>query len=208
MAGDDKVRNIQDDALLIRAALRGSLDSFNRLILRYQDSVYTLAYRLMGDADSAADMTQETFITAYRRLDTYRGGSFKSWLLRIVTNTSYDELRRRKRRPATALDDLPGGESDDGPPIPSSAATPEEHAQQTELNIAIQDCINGLPDDQRVTLVMSDVEGYSYQEIADSMNTQLGTVKSRLSRARTAMRRCLEAVEELLPGEFRLKDKD
>lgn len=208
MAGDDKLRDIADESGLIRAALRGNLDAFNRLVLRHQDAVYSAAYRLMGDPDSAADMAQETFIAAYRRLDTYRGGSFRAWVLRIATNACYDELRRRKRRPATHLDDLPGGDSDDGPPLPSPAATPEERAQQGELNAAIQDCINALPADQRHALVLSDIEGYSYQEIADLQRVQLGTVKSRLSRARAAMRHCLEAVQELLPVEYRLKDNE
>jgi RNA polymerase sigma factor (sigma-70 family) len=192
------------EADLIAAALRGSIDAFNALVQLHQDAVYSLTYRVMGDADSADDATQEAFINAYRHLNTYRGGSFRSWLLRIATNTSYDELRRRKRRPATSFEDLPGGDSDDGPVLPSQGATPEESAQQTELVAAIQDCINGLQEDYRLALVMSDVEGYSYNEIAEVTGVQLGTVKSRLSRARTAMRRCLEAVEELLPAEFRL----
>jgi RNA polymerase sigma-70 factor, ECF subfamily len=189
---------------LIASALRGSLDAFNALVTLHQDAVYTLTYRVMGDADSADDATQEAFINAYRHLNSYRGGSFRSWLLRIATNTCYDELRRRKRRPATSFEELPGGESDDGPALPAQTATPEESAQQAELASAIQNCIGGLQDDYRVTLVMSDVEGFSYQEIADATGVQLGTVKSRLSRARTSMRRCLEAVQELLPAEFRL----
>jgi RNA polymerase sigma-70 factor, ECF subfamily len=193
-----------DEQLLIDNALKGDLEAFNTLILRYQDRVYTLTFRIMGDTHIAADMAQEAFITAYRRLDTYRGGNFKSWLMRIATNTCYDELRRQKRRPASHIDDLPGADTDDGPPLPANESTPEEVAQQSELTRAIQDCINHLSDDQRVVLVMSDVEGYPYQEVADHVNTQLGTVKSRLSRARVAMRRCLEGYRELLPGEFRL----
>lgn len=209
MASEDR-----DENALLRAALQGNLEAFNALVLHYQDAVYTLTYRVMGDAESAADATQEAFISAYRRLETFRGDgdgggggtSFKAWLMRIATNACYDELRRRKRRPATPFDDMPGGDSDDGPALPSAAATPEERAQQRELADAIQDCMNGLADDQRVTLVMFDLEGYSYNEISDSMEVQLGTVKSRLSRARLNMRRCLENVQELLPAEFRLKE--
>jgi RNA polymerase sigma-70 factor (ECF subfamily) len=193
---------------LIRAARSGDLAAFNVLVLRYQDAVYTVTYRIMGDVDAAADAAQETFITAYRRLETYRGGVFRAWLLRIATNTCYDLLRYEKRRPATHLDDLPGGESDDGPPLPDAIPTPEQAVQQSELNRAIQDCISALQADQRVTLVMSDIEGYNYQEIADATGVQLGTVKSRLSRARLAVRRCLQAVQELLPSEFRLQSND
>ena len=198
----------EDEARLISAAQRGDLEAFNTLILRYQDAVYSVTYRIMGDASRADDGTQETFITAFRRIDTYRGGNFRAWLLRIATNTCYDILRYHKRRPATAMDDLPGGDTADGPPIPDPVDSPEDTIQQTELSKAIQDCINGLSDDQRVVLVMSDIEGYSYQEIADTVNTQLGTVKSRLSRARRGVRACLQAVQELLPAEYRLFGND
>jgi RNA polymerase sigma-70 factor (ECF subfamily) len=195
--------SLTDEESLVEAAVRGDLDAFNQLVLRFQNSVFSLAYRMMGDTASADDAAQEAFINAYRKLDTYRGGSFRAWLLRITTNTCYDELRRRKRRPATAFDDLPGGDTDDGPPLPASTPTPEEAAQTRELSRVLQDCINGLQEDQRLTLIMSDVQGYSYQEIADESGVLLGTVKSRLSRARAAMRDCLPPVQELLPGEFR-----
>jgi RNA polymerase sigma factor (sigma-70 family) len=197
---------IEEEGRLIEVARGGDLEAFNALVLHYQDVVYRLAYRLMGEADSAADAAQDAFISAFRKLDTYRGGNFKSWLLRIVSNTCYDELRRRKRRPTTALDDLPGGDSDDGPPLPAAMLSPEEVAQQGELGAALADCINGLSDDQRTVLIMSDIEGFSYQDIADGTDVQLGTVKSRLSRARLAMRRCLEAVQELLPEQYRLNN--
>lgn len=199
MAGES-----ENEQLLIRQARQGSLDAFNELVLAYQDRVYSAAYRIMGDPASAADAAQDTFITAYRRLSTYRGGSFRAWLLRIATNTCYDELRRRKRRPATSLEDLPGAENDDGAPLPDQADTPEQIAQQRELSQALEDCIRALGDDQRIILVMSDVEGFSYQDIADSTGSNLGTVKSRLSRARASVRQCLQAVRELLPSVYRL----
>ncbi|MEQ8675744.1 MAG: sigma-70 family RNA polymerase sigma factor [Aggregatilineales bacterium] len=197
----------EDDAQLIRDAQAGDLEAFNALVLRYQDAVYSVTFRIMGDPASADDGTQESFLNAFRRLDTYRGGNFRAWLLRVATNTCYDILRYHKRRPATALDDLPGGESDDGPPLPDQSKSPEEAMQETELSDAIQSCINGLSDDQRVVIVMSDIEGYNYQDIADAIDTQLGTVKSRLSRARNNMRKCLQAFQELLPSEYRLSNE-
>src|SRR5690606_33472798 len=151
---------------------------------------------------------QEAFITAFRRLDTYRGGSFKAWLLRIVTNTCYDELRRRKRRPTTSIDDLPGAELDDGPALPDDAPTPEQVAQQSELNQAIQDCINSLGEAQRIILVLCDIEELSYQEVAGIAGVKVGTVKSRLSRARVSVRDCLQTFQELLPAAFRLNSTD
>jgi RNA polymerase sigma factor (sigma-70 family) len=198
----------QDEQRLIATALQGDLAAFNELVIIFQDAVFNASYRIMGDPDSAADATQDTFITAYRRLSTYRGGNFRAWLTRIATNTCYDQLRYNKRRPATALDDLAGAEYDDGPPIADNAMTPEQAAQNSELNAAIQECIEALHADQRVVLVMSDVEGYSYQEIAEIAGVQLGTVKSRLSRARAGVRNCLQAFEELLPRKYRLQSND
>jgi len=188
-----------DEQALIRRAARGDLDAFNALILRYQDSAYTLAYRIIGDSHAAADAAQEAFIAAYRRLNSYRGGSFRAWLLRITTNQCYDELRRRQRRPAVSVDDL-----GDDPPLPDAADTPEEVVQQRELQRAIQDCIAALNPDQRIALVLCDVEGLDYQAIAESVGAQIGTVKSRLSRARAAVRDCLQGIGELLPPAYRL----
>ncbi len=196
--------NPQDEQATIEQAQAGDLDAFNQLVLAYQDAVYTVTYRIMHDDAGAADAAQETFITAYRRLETYRGGSFRAWLMRIATNTCYDQIRYHKRRPATHFDDLTPDDYDDEPPIPADSITPEEAAQDAELSRAIQACIQALKDDQRVTLVMSDVEGFSYQEIADAVGVQLGTVKSRLSRARAALRGCLQGFRELLPGQYRL----
>ena len=193
---------------LIHDAQRGDVEAFNSLVLHYQDRVYTHTYRIMGEEASAADAAQDTFITAYRRLETFRGGNFRAWLMRVATNTCYDELRRRKRRPATSLEDLSDPDNPDGPPLPSDSATPEQVVQQQELNDAIQNCINQLNDEQRIVLVMSDVQGFSYQEIADSVGAQMGTIKSRLSRARVNVRRCLQAVQELLPAEYRLLNDD
>lgn len=205
MAG---IPNIDDERRLIRQARRGDLDAFNELVLNYQDSVYTVTYRIMGEPGSAADVAQEAFITAFRRLETFRGGNFRSWLLRIATNRCYDELRRHKRRPATSVEDLPSAESDDGPALPDNAPSPESVALQNELNRALQNCINALKPDQRLVLVLSDVEGMAYQDIATQADISLGTVKSRLSRARAAVRDCLRTVQELLPSAYRLTSDD
>jgi RNA polymerase sigma-70 factor (ECF subfamily) len=193
-----------DEAALITAACKGDLDSFNRLVLAYQDMVYHQAYRMMGEPEAAEDAAQDAFISAFRHLGSYRGGSFKAWLLRIVTNTCYDELRRRQRRPALSLDDLHEVQAAAGLDLHSPQENPEQHAQRSELNRAIQDCLSDLPDDQRVIAVLSDVEGYPYQEIAEITGLPLGTVKSRLSRARGRLRDCLRDVRELLPAEYRL----
>ena len=199
---------LENEQALIQTAQRGDLNAFNALVLAYQNNVYTLAYRIMGEAHSAADVTQEAFILAYRRLSTYRGGSFRSWLLRITANQCYDELRRLRRKPAVAIEDMPNADNEDGPALADESATPEEIMQQRELQQAIQQCISSLSPDQRIVLVMTDIEGFSYQEIADQLGANLGTIKSRLSRARAGVRDCLQSVRELLPTVFRLNSEE
>jgi RNA polymerase sigma-70 factor, ECF subfamily len=202
-----------DEPALIAEAQQGDLDAFNRLVLEYQSPVYNLAYRIMGEGDSASDAAQEAFISAYKNLRHYRGGSFKAWLLRIVTNACYDELRRRKRRPATSLEALTV--VDTGPDAESEASlvshdeSPEDVTQRHELAREIQTCLDSLPADMKSVVVMSDVMGMDYSEIADSTGAALGTVKSRLSRARARMRDCLrQNVWELLPHAFRLEEEE
>ncbi len=195
-----------DEIALIQSARKGDLTAFNTLVLAYQHQVYNLAYRIMGEDAAAADAAQETFISAYKNIKSFRGGSFKSWLLRIVTNACYDELRRRKRRPATSLDDLTSdNEKDVEFDVPSNDEGPESQAQQRELADLIQRGIRTLPEDQRIVLVLSDVQGMSYEEIADTTNSNLGTVKSRLSRGRAKLREWLQAQGELLPDVYRLE---
>ncbi|MDQ7027018.1 MAG: sigma-70 family RNA polymerase sigma factor [Anaerolineae bacterium] len=197
---------LSDENQLIAKAKRGDVEAFNMLVLRYQNYIYSITYRIMGEADGAADSAQDTFLTAYRKLTSFRGGNFKAWLARIATNTCYDELRKQKRRPQDYLEEMPGSDMYDEPPVAADIPNPEQEAQRADLNRALQDCINGLSTDQRMVLVLSDVQGFSYQEVAAQVGAELGTVKSRLSRARLAMRRCLQAVEELLPSEYRLSE--
>jgi len=194
-----------DEAALIQSARKGNLDAFNTLVLTYQHQVYNLAYRIMGEEAAASDATQEAFISAYKNLKSFRGGSFKSWLLRIVTNACYDDLRRRKRRPATSLDELTDGEDGEAEfDVPAPDDGPETIVQRHELVGLIQHGITTLPDDQRIVLVLSDVQGLSYEEIASMTNSNLGTVKSRLSRARAKLREYLQGRGELLPEIYRL----
>lgn len=192
------------ESTLIARAQRGDLEAFNALIVQYQDRAFTLAYRILDDRAAAADAAQAALIAAFRRLNTYRGGSFRGWLLRITANQCYDELRRRRRTPSVAIEDLPGADDDDGAPLADPGETPEQIAQRRELERAVQTCIAALPPDQRVALVLCDVEAFDYQTIADTLRIALGTVKSRVSRARAAVRECLQSVRELLPASYRL----
>ncbi len=200
-----------DEPELIRYAQQGDLDAFNRLIQAYERQVFNLAWRIMGDSDSAADATQEAFISAYKSVGRFRGGSFRSWILRIVTNACYDELRRRKRRPAGSLeklfDEMGVPEPDDPGDLIHKPEDPEAATERAELSSAIQDCLNRLPDDFRVVAVLADVQGYEYTEVAQVIGIPLGTVKSRLARARARLRECLQRHRELLPSTYRLEDE-
>ncbi|BCX05738.1 MAG: RNA polymerase subunit sigma-24 [Candidatus Roseilinea sp.] len=193
-----------DEAALIRAAQRGDVASFNQLVLTYQAQVYNVAYRILGEPSAAADATQEAFLSAFTHINDYRGGSFKSWLLRTVTNACYDALRYAKRRPATSLE---GDDTDEGHSLadvlPAAVEDPLDVAERKELRRFIARAALQLPPDQRITFVLSDIQGLSYEEIAEAMQVSLGTVKSRLSRARAKLRDALLAHEELLPDEFR-----
>ena len=195
-----------NEPALIASARKGDLDAFNTLVLAYQHQVYNLAYRIMGDEASAADATQEAFISAYKHMQSFRGDSFKSWIFRIVTNACYDELRRRKRRPASSLEGLVGDEDlEIEYDIPDESESLESRVERRELAQAIQFGIETLPPDQRITLVLSDVQNMSYEEIATITGANLGTVKSRLSRARAKLRDYLMASGELSPGSLRLR---
>ena len=193
-----------NEETLIQQAQKGDVVAFNRLVVQYQELVFNVAYRIMGDPAAAEDVAQETFITAYQSLRTFRGGSFKSWLIRVATNRCYDELRRHKRRPQSSLDEMMD-ENESLAFLRSPQDTPETHRQRVELALTIERCLKDLPDGQRIVTVLSDVEGYDYQEIATITRVSLGTVKSRISRARAKLRDCLQSLGgELLPPAYRL----
>ncbi len=196
--------NIQEDDVLIRAAKKGDLAAFNELVLRYQQQAYNVAYRLLGDTDWAADATQDAFIKAYQRLHQLRGTHFRSWLLRIVTNTCYDLLRRRARRPTQSLEASEDQDPDHLPRWQSQQESPEEFALRREIGDAIQEGLLHLSPEYRSVVILSDIEGMNYEEIAHTLGIPVGTVKSRLSRGRARLRDYLRArYPELLPASYR-----
>lgn len=200
-----------DEAALIRTAKRGDLDAFNRLVIEYQGLAFNLAYRIMGDAPQAEDAAQEAFISAFRALRRFRGGSFRAWLMRIVTNACYDELRRQKRRPAASLDGLSEERDDlleDSQDLfHASIPHPEQETARGELREAIERCLEALANEFRIVAVLVDVQGYDYREAAKVVDVPVGTIKSRLARARGRLRDCLKMQGELLPAEYRLEDE-
>ncbi|MFZ6026759.1 MAG: RNA polymerase sigma factor [Chloroflexota bacterium] len=197
-----------DEAVLIQDAQGGDLDAFNRLVLVYQDMVYYQAYRMLEDEDAAADIAQDAFISAYRHIRDFRGGSFRAWLLRIATNACYDELRRRKRRPTTPLEptDDEGEEIESPRWLADPSDGPEDLAQRAELRQAIQHCLGDLSPEFRTVVLLVDVQGMDYTEAAEVMGTPVGTIKSRLSRARGRVQNCLQGFWELLPAGLRFGD--
>ncbi len=190
--GPDSAEDIEE-ARQLDAARRGDLAAFNWLVLRYQTRVYNLCYRMLSDPDAAADATQETFLSAYRAIERFKGEQFRTWLMRIATNACLDMIRSRKRRPAQSLDlHISAAEGDDAQPLqladPSPFIDPEERTLKAEVVTIIQQGLDSLPEDQRIVLVLVDVQGLSYEEAAIITGANLGTVKSRISRARTRMR--------------------
>ena len=184
---------------LVRRAQRGEIAAFNMLVIRHQNAAYSLALRFLRTREAAEDVTQEAFVRAWRAIDTFRGERFRSWLLRIVANAARDELRRRKRRPQRSLDetwdDSDMASIDPVEPDPG----PQERAEQAELRGVLERALAELPEDWRMVVLLSDVHGMSYEEIADAVDAPLGTVKSRLSRARGRLRQLLIESGEL-PG--------
>ena len=197
-----------DEQQAIARALAGEVDAFNELVIKYQRLAYSVAYRTLQNEESAADAVQDSFVKAYRALGGFKGGLFKSWLLRIVVNTCYDVLRVQKRYISEPIDDDPspdGEETRVARQLVDSNESPDEFVERMELSSYIELGIRNLPPDQRLVMVLCDVHGYSYEEIAEITDYPMGTVKSRISRARTKLRDYLLEHPELLPSSFRPK---
>lgn len=191
-----------DETALVQCARSGDLDAFNQLVLAYQDMAYNLSVRMLTDSDAAQDVTQTAFLSAFRSLDSFRGGSFRAWVMRMVTNACYDELRRRKRHPTTPLEPVDDDDEEIESPswMADDAATPEEQTERHELDRTVQRCLQGLDEEFRAVVIMVDLQGLDYQEASAALGKPLGTIKSRLARARFKLRDCLHQFWELLPS--------
>jgi RNA polymerase sigma-70 factor (ECF subfamily) len=188
---------LEEDRL--RRARTGDLAAFNELVLEHQVLVFNLCLRQLGQRQAAEDAAQETFISAWKNLGGLRG-PFRPWLLRIAANACTDELRRRVRRPSSSLDvALEAGV----PEPPDEEPLPETTTLQGELRREVEAALQTLPDEQRLAVVLSDLQGLDYAEIAEVMKTSLGTVKSRIARGRARLREVLRANAELLAAQSR-----
>jgi RNA polymerase sigma-70 factor (ECF subfamily) len=190
----DDAQHARDRALVERA-LAGELDSFNQLVLHYQDYLFAICVRVVNDREAANDAVQEAFFSAYRNLSRFRGDSFRSWLTRIALNAATDVLRLRKRRPA---DPYPEWEDEAWQPPAEAADAPEHQALRRNAAEVLGRALAQITPDQRAAILLYDVEGYDYQEIADLTGVSLGTVKSRIHRGRLALRGLLADDMELL----------
>ena len=178
-----------DEKELISLSQKGDIDAFEELVARYERKVYTIAYRYMGNPEDASDLAQETFLKVFKSIDKFRGeSSFSTWIYRITANICKDELRKIKRKPQTSLDqEIWLDEGSVIRQVVDEKPTPDEVFEQKELWNYLQDLIANLSPEYRMVIVLRDINGYSYEEIAQITETSLGTVKSRLNRARKAL---------------------
>lgn len=193
---------VASEEVTIQRAMQGDLEAFNALAVAYQQLAYSVAWRTLQDSDAAADAVQESFIKAFRAMPGFQGGSFKSWLIRIVVNSCYDYLRSRQRRPTDSLDDLAVDE-EHASEAEDPAESPESYVERMELSQLIERGVAALPAEQRLVLTLCDVHGYQYDEISALTGMPMGTVKSRINRARSKLRDYLWQYPELLPTAFR-----
>lgn len=177
------------DLRLVERARAGDLDAFNDLVALHQDHLYALVARLVPDRDQAADAVQEAFFSAYRNLNAFRGGSVRSWLGRIAINAAMDAQRARRRRPVQPYPEL---EDDSWQPPAGESSDPQRAALAAERSRALATALARITADQRAAIVLFDIEGYDYGEIAAATGVSLGTVKSRIHRGRLALRALLE----------------
>jgi RNA polymerase sigma-70 factor (ECF subfamily) len=185
------------DLHLVERALGGELDAFNELVSIHQDHLWGLVARLVPDRDQASDCVQEAFFSAFRNLRSFRGGSVRSWLGRIAINAAMDTQRARKRRPVQPYPEL---EDESWQPPAGEEADPERITLGAERSRTLSEALTRITTDQRTAIVLFDVEGYDYGEIAHMTGVSLGTVKSRIHRGRLALRSLLEPHLDLFRG--------
>lgn len=192
-----RAQPLEDEATIVARAVAGDRAAFARLAEHYQSACYGLALRLIGDPDAALDAAQDALIHAYDGIGSYRGGQFRSWILRITANASYDILRRAQRRPTTPLPEP----EETGAELPDlRTAGPVEATLRAELYRHLEAALRLLPEDQRVAVVLCDVYGMDYLEVATLTSAPVGTVKSRIHRGRLHLRELLAPHRELFDG--------
>lgn len=179
---------VSDETLLIKSAQKGDDAALEALLFVYEKKIYNVAYRYMGNEADAFDMAQESLIKIYKGLKSFRHeSSFSSWIYRLTVNTCLDGLRKRKKEPLSLDCTMESGVVLED----KSIDTPETHTLNLESREDIQKAINTLSEDHRITVILRDIQGLSYDEIADTLSISIGTVKSRLSRGRQRLKEIL-----------------
>ncbi len=198
-----------DDGILVKRSQNGDLDAFEELVRRYEGKVYNVAYRFMGSHADAGDLAQDAFIKVYQALPSFRGdASFATWLYRIVSNVCRDEIRKQQRQRKVSLNEVMLQSGSNPHLVASAEMSPEECAERNEIQCLVQKQLDSLSGEHRLILIMREIQGLSYEEIASSLDCTLGTVKSRLSRARQALRQKVLDQGELFDTGIRPLDKD
>ena len=190
----------EQESQYIHRCQQGDPQAFEEILKLYEKKVYNLTYRMMGNHEDANDLAQEAFIRVYQSIDQFRGDArFSTWLYRIATNVCLDELRKRSRRQAESLDEPV--RTQDGSvmrEIPDWSDNPEEALNRREIQSMVQTGIQSLPEEQKTALILRDLQGHTYEEIAEMLDISLGTVKSRINRGRMALKGIFEKDRELL----------
>lgn len=183
-----------DENKLIERATSGDPAAFNRLMEMHEKRMYAVALRMFGNREDAQDSLQEAMLRVYRSIGGFKGqSSFGTWVYRITMNTCLDEIRRKKNKQSASLDNM----LDQGWAPTDEGASPEKRVMQQEMRKSIAQSIQELPEDMRSAIIMRDVHGYSFEEIADTLNVNVGTIKSRISRGREKLREKLSNFSEL-----------
>ncbi|MDI3533885.1 MAG: polymerase sigma-70 factor, subfamily [Thermosediminibacterales bacterium] len=184
---------------LIKKCQEGNLQAFSKLVKLYEKKVFNIAYRMLGDYEEAGDVSQEVFLRIYKSIESFKGNSsLATWIYRVTTNMCIDQLRRKKGKQIYSLDEPI--ETDYGklyPEAPDASDTPEEQVLKKDVQKLIKKSLEKLPEEQRIVIVLRDIQGFSYNDIAEITGCSLGTVKSRINRGRKALKDIIESDGEL-----------
>ena len=189
-----------NEQLLLERAKAGDVAAFEKLIEAYQKKIFNLAYRMTGNFDDAGDMAQEALVRIFKSIANFREqSSFSTWVYRITTNVCLDELRKKKNKKVYSLDEeIHAEDGEIQRQIMSDDPLPDEIAEKEELKRIVNSAINSLPEEQKIVITLRDLQGLSYDEISEVLDCPVGTVKSRINRARQALKNVLMNKRELL----------
>lgn len=194
----------ENDRSLLERAKKGDIGAFEQLVEGYQKKVFNITLRMMGNPDDASELTQEVFIRVYRSLRNFKEESqFSTWIYKIATNICLDELRKQKKRKVFSIDEeIKADDGETKRQIADDKPSPETVAEKNEVKKVVKDAIKSLPDEYRLVIVLRDIQGFSYDEIAKIVKCPEGTVKSRINRARKALKDILSNKKELFDMDY------